>query len=93
MLQKKLPGDPEYKFSRIVSAAISDALHRMSRALRAFDEREGFMSDVFVRKAAIPAHIKTRATGREQIADIRQATTPYAILKELDAAPPKEENE
>lgn len=92
ILKDKLPGDPEYKFSRVASAAIGDALQRMGRALRSLDECDGVMAGVFTRKAVIPAHIETRAEGRKVITEIRHQTTPYAILKELDGFPPKEED-
>lgn len=88
----KLPGDPEQQFSRMASAAIGKALHRMTKALRSLDESDGVMAGVFARKAEIPPHIESRAEGRQIIADIRHQTTPYAILKELDGFPPKEED-
>lgn len=88
----KLPGDPEYAFAQLASATISEALHRMKKALRTLDGSDGLAVLGLQRKADIPAEIETRAEGRDVIAAIRHATTPYAILNELDGLPPKEED-
>lgn len=91
--RKRLPSDPEYRFSQITSAAIADALHGMKRALRTFGETDIVKSGIFTHNGHIPEHIETREDGAEIIAEIRQATTPYAILKNLGGYPPREEDE
>ena len=90
------PPDPEKRFSQIASAAISDGLHEMKKALRSLGKNEVVLEAVIftgiVRPdITVPPHIRTRAQGQQIIAEIRQDTTPYAILKNLGAMPPKEE--
>jgi hypothetical protein len=89
--RSKLPPDPEHRFAEVASAAISKALHRMNRNLRGFDTPGGILEAVTQRKASVPPHIKSHKDGRNQIAKIRQATTPYAILIQLGGMAPKEE--
>lgn len=90
--KSKLPSDPEYRFSQIASAAISSALHRMNRSLRGFDMSDDLLLAVTQRKNNVPPHIESAKDGRQQIAKIRQFTTPYAILTQLDGMAPKEED-
>ncbi|MFN3226829.1 MAG: hypothetical protein ACE360_11340 [Hyphomicrobiales bacterium] len=90
--RKKLPGDPEYAFCQLASSALGDALLRMKKALRSLDHSKR-LSMIPVRATVeIPEEVETRAQGKQIIADICQATTPYAILKELDGLPPQEED-
>ena len=85
--RKKLPGDPEYAYSQIASSVIGDALQRMKKALKSLDQSER-LSLIPVRATVdIPDEIDSRAEGKRVIAAIRHATTPYAILKELDGLP------
>ena len=91
--RRKLPADPEYQFSQIASAAINKALHAMKLALRGLGEVDALRLGVFERKADIPAHIETREDGMAVIAEIRDATRPYAILKNLGGYPPREEED
>ena len=91
-VRKKLPGDPEYAYSQLASSVIGDALLRMKKALKSLDQSER-LSLLPVRPMVdIPEDIESRAEGRRVIAAIRHATTPYAILKELDGLPPQEED-
>ena len=85
--QKKLPGDPERRFSQLASAAIGDALHRMKQSLKAFNMDDALIKGIFERKAIVPDEIDSREQGLEIIAEIRHATSPRAILKELDGYP------
>jgi len=90
------PRDLEKRFSQITSSAISDALHEMKKALRDLGKNEVVLEDVILSGVvrpdiAVPPHIRTRTHGQQVIAEIRQDTTPYAILKNLGAMPPKEE--
>ncbi len=91
--RKRLPPDPEYRFSQIASAAIADGLHGMKRAARTLDETDIAKYEIFARKGRVPKHIETRDEASEIIAEIRQATTPYAILKNLGGYPPREEED
>ena len=90
-LHKKLPRDLDKRFSQIASAAVYSALHNMKKALNGLGEENVVLKMVFEQKAAIPSHIKTREDGLQIIAEIRHETSPYAILKNLGAVPPKEE--
>lgn len=89
--RKKLPSDPEHRFAHIASAAIRDALHRMKLALRNLRAPNPLLEGVVTRKSAFPPETLERDQAARLIADIRQATTPYAILRDLDAYPPREE--
>lgn len=87
--RKRLPRDPEHKFAQVASAAITDALHRMKKALRVLEGGDDLGMLGLPRKDNIPAGM-TAKEGRKAVSEIRHATTPYAILKELDGLPPKE---
>jgi len=94
---KRLPRDPEKRFAQITSAAISDALHEMKKALHGFGKVKADLEDVILAPTVrpdieIPDDIESASQGKEVIAHIRQQTTPYAILKNLDCLPPKEEH-
>lgn len=91
--RSKLPGDPEYRFAQIASAAFSDALHRMGKALSGLDKANELLDPVVMRKGNVPPHIASQREGRRAIAELRQATTPYAILAHLDGFPAKEDEE
>ena len=91
MLHQQLPRDIDKRFSQITSAAIYSALHNMKKALNGFGKTNVVLKTPFVQKANIPTHIKTREEGLQAIAEIRHATSPYAILKNLGSIPPKEE--
>lgn len=90
--RKKLPGDPEHAYAQVASSAIGDALHHMKKALRTLGKSDGLAMLGLERKADIPDDIETHADGKAIVAAIRHATTPYAILKELDGLPPQEED-
>jgi hypothetical protein len=90
--RKKLPGDPEYAYSQIASSAIGDALLRMKKALKALDQSARLSMLPVTPVVDIPEDIETRNEGKRVIAAIRHATSPYAILKELDGLPPQEED-
>lgn len=92
LARKKLPGDPEYAYSQIASSAIGDALLRMKKALKALDQSDKLHLLPVRPVADIPDDIETRDDGKRVIAEIRHATSPYAILKQLDGLPPQEED-
>jgi hypothetical protein len=92
MARKKLPGDPEYAFSQLASSAIRDALHAMKKALASLKRKKELDIIPVTTRVQIPDDIETPEDGKRVIAGIRQATTPYAILKELDGLPPHEED-
>ena len=91
-VKSKLPPDPEYRFAQVSSAAISNALLRMNKALRGFNACDDLLLAVTQRKSSVPPHIESRKDGRQIIAEIRQFTTPYAILTQMDGMAPKEED-
>ena len=90
--KKRLPADPQYRYSQIASDAIHGALHRMKRSLRSLKQPDPVLKWVSERKADIPDQIETSKQGQMVIAEIAQSTTPYAILMHLDAYPMKEED-
>lgn len=89
--KSKLPRDPEHRFAEITSAAISEALHRMNRNLRGLDEPGDLLLEAVQRKESVPSHIESQKDGRRKIAEIRQASTPYAILTTLSGMAADEE--
>ena len=86
-LIKKLPRDPEKRFSQIASAAIYAALHEMKKAANNLDETVPIILEIVGSEATIPPHIETREEGHRIIADIRHCTSPYAILIEFSPMP------
>lgn len=91
--RSKLPGDPEYRFAQIASAAFADALHRMAKGLRGLGKTNELFDPHWERSDRVPEHIATTKDGQRVIASLRQATTPYAILAHLDGLPVKDEEE
>lgn len=90
--RKKLPGDPEYAFSQLASSAIGDALHVMKKALPSLKRKHELRIIPITTRLQIPDEIETAEEGKRVIAAIRHATTPFAILKQLDGLPPQEED-
>ncbi len=93
---QSFPADPEKRFAQITSSAISDALHEMKKSLRGLERKKADLEDVILTPVSrpdieVPGEIMTIAHGKQVIAEIRQQTTPYAILKNLNCLPPKEE--
>jgi len=68
----------------------------MKKSLHGLEREKADLEDVILSPVVrpyieVPEEIDTVTHGKQVIAEIRQQTTPYAILKNLGCLPPKEE--